>query len=141
MNLPRCPAGTVQCEIHLNVDEEGMLEVLAKDLITGTFYETVLDKMPEHFVSGYINNDIELDPIEAERCKRGDYELVYELEKLDERLDKLDSVHMKHEMGNIISEKLMETKAWIYENRRRLSVKNCNDILDSIKKFLKSRLL
>lgn len=117
------------------------MEVLAKDLITGTFYETVLDKMPEHFVSGYINNDIELDPIEAERCKRGDYELVYELEKLDERLDKLDSVHMKHEMGNIISEKLMETKAWIYENRRRLSVKNCNDILDSIKKFLKSRLL
>jgi hypothetical protein len=123
------------------VDEEGLLEVFAKDLITGTLYETILDKMPEHFVCGFINNHIELDPIEAERCKQFDYELVYELEKLDENLDKISDVHMGHEMAGVICDKIMETKAWIYENRRRLTAKNCLEILDAIKRFLKSELI
>lgn len=138
MNLPRGRAGDVQCEIHLKVNSEGLLKVAAKDLVSGQYYDTILDSRPEHFISGFINNEIELDPIEAERFKKMDYELVYDLEKLDDHLDELSDQYANHGFSGVILNKIAETKVWIYDNRRRMTSKLCWDIRDSIKKFLTS---
>lgn len=36
LSLPKGPAGSVKCELHLKMNSEGILEVIAKDLKTGT---------------------------------------------------------------------------------------------------------
>jgi len=139
VNLPRGEAGSVQCEIHLRVDSEGLLEVTAKDVVTGASYETVLNSKPEHFVSGFVNSQIQLDPIEAERNRRPDYDLVRDLERLDEYLDQLATSYENNTHANLIMEKLSDSKVWIYDNRRCLDSKSCYDIQEAITNFLTSK--
>ncbi len=133
VNLPRGEAGSVQCEIHLRVDSEGLLEVTAKDVVTGASYETVLNSKPEHFVSGFVNSQIQLDPIEAERNRRPDHDLVRDLERLDEYLDQLATSYENNTHANLIMEKLSDSKVWIYDNRRCLDSKSCYDIQDRMR--------
>ena len=55
----------------------------------GETLKTVIDANPEHLSNEDVNNDTDLDPIEAERYQKQDYDLVYELETLDQYLEDL----------------------------------------------------
>ena len=107
------------------MDHEGLLEVTAKNLDSGATLETAIDANPEHLLSDEVNNDTELDPLEAERYKKLDYDLVYQLEKY------FDHLYSQH-----ILEKIFDTKEWLYNNRRVVSVDECHSIRVAIEKFL-----
>ncbi len=134
--MPKGPAGSVKCEIYLKMDHEGLLEVTAKNLDSGATLETAIDANPEHLLSDEVNNDTELDPLEAERYKKLDYDLVYQLEKLDEHLDELSEKYFDHLYSQHILEKIFDTKEWLYNNRRVVSVDECHSIRVAIEKFL-----
>jgi len=141
VNLPRGEAGSVKCEIILNVNNEGVLEVVAKDMKSGMTYETSLNSKPAYFINGFVNNQIELDPIEAERNKKQDYDLVFDLERLDEYLDQLSTSYENNTHANLIIEKICDSKVWIYDNRHFLDSKICYDIQEAITTFLTSKII
>lgn len=136
LGLPRGEAGKVKCEVYLKMNNEGLLEVTAKDLGSGKPLETIIDANPDHLNSEEVNNDTELDPIEAERYKKPDYELVYQLELLDEYLESLSVKYRKHQYSKFILDKIFDTKEWLYNNRRNLSLEESQGIRNAIDKFL-----
>ncbi len=120
------------------MNHEGLLEVNAKDLKTGKQLETKIDANPDHIDNDDVNNDTDLDPIEAERYKKQDYDLVYELESLDDYLEELSETFRTHQYSKYILEKIFETKDWFFKNRRKVSIDECKNIRSAIDKFLKN---
>jgi molecular chaperone DnaK (HSP70) len=120
------------------MNHEGILEVNAKDLKSGKQLETKIDASPDQIDKNDVNNDTDLDPIEAERYKKQDYDLVYELESLDDYLEELTETYRTHQYSKYISEKIFETKDWLFQNRRIVSIDECKNIRAAILKFLKN---
>jgi molecular chaperone DnaK (HSP70) len=120
------------------MNHEGLLEVNAKDLKTGKHLETIIDANPDQLDNDDVNNDTDLDPIEAERYKKQDYDLVYELESLDDYLEELSETYRTHRYSKYILEKIFETKEWLFQNRRVVSIDECKNIRSAIQKFLKN---
>lgn len=138
-DLPKGRAGTVKCEVYLKMNNEGLLEVKALDLNTGSALNTRLDANPDHLTeSNEVNNNTELHPIEAERHKKLDYELVYALEKLDEHLEELNHKYRSHSYSKFILEKIFDTKEWMFKNRRTITLDACHGIRVAIDRFLLS---
>lgn len=137
LNLPKGDAGKIKCELYLKMNHEGLLEVNAKDLNSGKQLETVIDANPEHLGSEEVNSGIELDPIEAERYKKHDYDFVYQLESLDEYLEDLSEKYRSHQYSKFILDKIFDTKEWLYKNRRTITLEDCYSIRYAINKFLK----
>ena len=136
LDLPREPAGSIRCEIYLKVDCEGLLQVVAKDLVSGKNYETSLESKSSYTSSLGVCNELELDPIEAERFKHEDFELVYQMEKLDDYLDNLMQSYSDHVYSSLVTNKIYKTKEWIYENRCQTTPNLPHVIKESIDKFL-----
>ena len=136
LDLPREPAGSIRCEIYLKVDREGLLQVVAKDLVSGKNYETSLEPKSSYTSSVRACNELELDPIEAERFKHEDYELVFQMEKLDDYLDNLMQTYSDHVYSSLVTNKIYKTKEWIYENRCQTTHNLPHVIKESIDKFL-----
>jgi hypothetical protein len=121
------------------MNNEGLLEVKALDLNSGTTLKTQLDANPEHLTnSDQVNENTELHPIEAERFKKQDYDLVYALEKLDEHLEDLNSKYRSHSYSKFILEKIFDTKEWMFKHRRTITLDECYGIRAAIDKFLVS---
>jgi molecular chaperone DnaK (HSP70) len=123
------------------MNHEGLLEVSAKELNTGLKLETVIDANPDQFdahddPTGL--NETELSPIEAERYKKPDYDLVYELESLDAYLEQLGESYRSHKMAKYMLDKIFDTKEWLYKNRRKLTAAECKSIRRAIDKYLKN---
>ena len=104
--------------------------------LKGDPLKTVIDANPEHLSNEDVNNDTDLDPIEAERYKKPDYDLVYELETLDEYLENLSEEYRNHKYSNVILDKIFDTKEWLYKNRKNISTKECQNIRSAIVNFL-----
>jgi heat shock protein 5 len=140
LGLPRGAAGKVKCELYLKMNHEGLLEVNARDLNSGKVLETVIDANPEHLSNNEqeVNSGIELDPIEAERYKKPDYDFVYQLETLDEYLEELGEKYRNHQYSKFILDKIFDTKEWLYKNRRTIKVDECYSIRYAINKFLRN---
>ena len=139
LGLPKGDAGRVKCELYLKMNHEGLLEVNAKDLTSGKTLDTVIDANPEHVSnSDEVNSGIELDPIEAERYKKLDYDFVYQLETLDEYLEDLSEKYRRHQYSKFILDKIFDTKEWLYKNRRTISIDECYSIRYAINKFLRN---
>ncbi len=136
--LPKGEAGRVKCELHLKMNSEGLLEVSAKELNTGLKLETIIDANPENLNSEEVNNDTEMDPIEAERYKKPDYNLVYQLESLDQYLEDISEKYRSHKYSRYILDKIFDTKEWLYKNRRKVSPHECAAIRNAIGRFLKN---
>lgn len=146
--MPKGEAGRVKCEVYLRMNHEGLLEVTAKELNTGVKLDTVIDANPDQLEAsrdvgnGADNsadlNETELSPIEAERYKKTDYDLVYELESLDAYLEQLGDSYRTHKMAKYILDKIFDTKEWLYKNRRKLTANECKSIRRAIDKYLKS---
>lgn len=134
-DLPKGRAGTVKCEVYLKMNHEGLLQVKALDLTSGLTLQTSIDANPDN-INTDVNNDTELDPIEAERYKILDYDLVYSLEKLDEHLEELNHKYRLHSYSKFILEKIFDTKEWVFKNRRSISLEECHGIQTAINKFL-----
>lgn len=137
-DLPKGRAGTVKCEVYLKMNHEGLLQVKALDLNTGHELRTSLDANPEHINEKEVNNDTELDPIEAERYKTLDYDLVYGLEKLDEHLEELNNKYRSHSYSKYILDKIFDTKEWVFKNRRTITLEQCGGIRTAINRFLQN---
>lgn len=135
--LPRGEAGKVKCELYLKMNNEGLLEVSAKDLASGRRLETSIDANPDQFKNDEENNETELSPIEAERFKKLDYDLVYELESLDAYLEGLGDEFRTHIHSKTILDRIFNTKELLYKNRRKLTIDECKSLRNSIQKYLK----
>lgn len=123
------------------MNNEGLLEVSAKELNTGLKLETVMDANPDQFGpddNPAEANETELSPIEAERYKKPDYDLVYELESLDGYLEQLSEKYRTHKMAKYMLDKIFDTKEWLYKNRRKLTANECKSIRKAIDKYLKN---
>ena len=122
------------------MNHEGLLEVKALDLTTGTVLRAILDANPDHLNDSDVNNDteFELNPIEAERYKKLDYDLVYALEKLDEHLEDLNNKYRSHSYSRFILDKIFDTKEWVFKNRRTITLDECVGIRTAINRFLKN---
>jgi hypothetical protein len=122
------------------MNHEGLLEVKALDLTTGTVLRAILDANPDHLNDSDVNNDteFELNPIEAERYKKLDYDLVYALEKLDEHLEDLNNKYRSHPYSRFILDKIFDTKEWVFKNRRTITLNECVGIRTAINRFLKN---
>jgi heat shock protein 5 len=138
LNLPKGQAGRVKVELHLKMDHEGLLDVKATYLRTGVTLETVIDANPNQLNSDEVNEDTEMDPIEAERHKKADYDLVFELEQLDDFLEKITEKYRQHKESKLIKNKILDTKEWLYKNKRNLNIEDCVKMKNVIKRFLKS---
>lgn len=136
LGLPKGEAGKIKCEVYLKMNHEGLLEVTAKETSSGKSLETMIDANPENLNSEDVNNETELDPIEAERYKKPDYELVYQLEVLDEYLESLSAKYRKHQYSKFILDKIFDTKEWLYNNRRKVCLEETQGIRNAIDKFL-----
>lgn len=137
-DLPKGRAGTVKCEVYLKMNHEGLLQVKALDLSTGQELRTSLDANPEHVNENDVNNDTDLDPIEAERFKKLDYDLVYSLEKLEEHLEELNHKYRSHSYSKYVLDKIFDTKEWVFKNRRTITVEECESIQLAINRFLEN---
>ena len=84
-----------------------------------------------------MNNDTDMDPIEAERYKKPDRDLVYELESLDQHLEDLSEKYRTHKYSKVILDKIFDTKEYLYKNRKNLSAEECRKIKPAIDNFLK----
>ncbi len=131
--LPRGRAGQVKINLQLKMNEEGLLEVTATNLHTSEPFEAIIDANPDE-----VNEDTDMDPIEAERYHKADYDLVLELEHLDDYISSVGEKYRTHAYGAYINEKLMDTKDWLYKNKRKVTIDDCVKITLVIKKFLKA---
>lgn len=126
------------------MNNEGLLEVSAKELNTGIKLETVIDANPDQLDAAAAHespvdfNETDFSPIEAERYKKPDYDLVYELESLDAYLEQLSETYRTHKMAKYMLDKIFDTKEWLYKNRRKLSAHECKSIRRAIDKYLRS---
>ena len=123
------------------MNNEGLLEVSAKELNMGLKLKTVMDANPDQFDANddpTALNETELSPIEAERYKKPDYDLVYELESLDAYLEQLSDAYRSHKMAKYMLDKIFDTKEWLYKNRRKLTSNECKSIRRAIDKYLKN---
>jgi hypothetical protein len=69
--------------------------------------------------------NLELDPIEADRFKKEDFNLNRNLEEIDAIMNGLK---IKHSKNLQILAKLAETKSWIFKNRRTITIDQCKSI-------------
>ena len=137
-DLPKGEAGKVKCEVYLRMNNEGLLEVTAKDLNSGAELKTSINANPDSLDPDDVNNSTELDPIEAERYKKPDYEFVYQLELLDEYLETLSVKYRKHKYSATILDKIFDTKEWLYKNRKNVSLDQVHAFRNAIENFLKN---
>lgn len=137
-DLPKGEAGKIKCEVYLKMNNEGLLEVTAKELTSGKSLETAINANPENFDPDDVNNNTELDPVEAERYKKPDYDFVYQLETLDEYLESISLKFRKHKQNTIIMSKIFDTKEWLYKNRKNVTIKDVEQIRKAIENFLKN---
>jgi molecular chaperone DnaK (HSP70) len=120
------------------MNHEGILEVNARELNSGKLLQTIINANADQIYNQDVNNDTEMDPIEAERFKKQDYNLVYELESLDDYLEELAGKYRSHQYSKYILEKISDTKEWIFQNRKFVSTDECTNIRLAIQKFLKN---
>ena len=80
--------------------------------------------------------DTATDLLDAKRYRQTDNELVQELEALDKYLEHISSHYANRKHSLLIWDKLVDTKDWIYKNRRTITVEKCHGIQQAIKKFL-----
>ena len=138
LGLEKGLAGRVKIELHLKMNNEGLLDVMANSLSTGKKLDAIIDANPENFQSDEVNEDTEMDPIEAERYKKADYDLVLELEHLDDYLENVTEKYRTHKYSKLITDKIFDTKEWLYRNKRKVTIDDCLRIKGTIKKFLKT---
>lgn len=110
---------------------------LPVSLLAGKPLKTVIDANPDHLSDEPVNNDTDMDPIEAERYKKPDRDLVYELESLDQHLEDLSEKYRSHKYSKVILDKIFDTKEYLYKNRKNLSAEECRKIKPAIDNFLK----
>lgn len=135
--LPRGRAGKIKVEIHLRMDSEGLLDVRARNLSDGRQLDVFIDANPEQLMLNSINEDAELDPIEAERYKKDDYDLVLELEQLDDYMTSVLDRYKSHRHANLISQKVHDTREWMHKNKHRVKIDDCVKIRNAMRRFLK----
>lgn len=135
-NLPKGEAGKIKCEVNLKMNHEGILEVTATELLTGKALETEIDANPENMDPDDVNNNTELDPVEAERYKKPDYDFVYQLETLDEYLELISVKFRKHKLNDNILDKVFDTKEWLYKNRKNITIDDVHQMRKAIDNFL-----
>jgi molecular chaperone DnaK (HSP70) len=137
LGLPRGRAGQVKIKMQLKMNEEGLLDVTATNVQTNEPFEAIIDANPDELNnSDEVNEYTDMDPIEAERYHRADYDLVLELEHLDDYISSVSEKYRTHVYGPYINEKLMDTKEWLYRNKRKVTIEDCVKITQVIKKFL-----
>jgi molecular chaperone DnaK (HSP70) len=137
LGLPKGEAGRIKCRVCLRMNHEGLLEVEANEMTTGASLNTLVDANPEHLtseISSDLTLELELDPIEAERYKKLDYDFVYELERLDEYIEDLAN---KYRSNKFFIEKLLDTKEWLYKNRRKVTLGECDKMRRAIERYLR----
>ena len=137
-DLPKGKAGSVRCEFYLEMNDEGLMQVKARDLNNDKTLRTQLNTNPEHLNLEENKDDTELDPIEAERYKKQDYDLVYELESLDEFLEEIYETFDSHEFAELILDRIFETKEYIYKRRKIMSIEDCQKIKNLIQNFIQN---
>lgn len=134
-DLPKGRAGSVQCKVYLKMNSEGLLEIEAKDVGSGRLLRTEIDANPENLENTENCEQIDLDPVEAERYQKDDLDLVYELEALDEYLEEIYETYLDQEF---ILDKIFDTKEYIYKRRKSLNAEDCRNIKTVINNFLKN---
>jgi molecular chaperone DnaK (HSP70) len=143
-NLPPGIAGKVKCELYLRMDGEGILEVNAVDLASGNPLETVIDANPDMLNDKNEANwnsvadfETDLDPIEAERYKKIDYNLIVQLEKLDDNLEYLIDHYRSHRHSKYIIDNLFDIKEKLYNQRRTITLEESKTIQKEIEDFIR----
>lgn len=79
--------------------------------------------------------NLELDPIEADRFKQQDSVLNKSLEDLDSFLF---SLKLRYSRNAAVKAKLIESKNWISKNRLTLNVDDCKRIKSELQQFLEN---
>jgi len=83
--------------------------------------------------SGLNPENLEFDPIEADRFKQEDIALNKSLEDLDSYLLNL---RLKYSRNEIVKGKIAEIKSWIIKNRLILSAEQCKSIKTDFQEFI-----
>lgn len=91
-------------------------------------------KSAENEEMGVLNpENLELDPIEADRFKHEDLALNKSLEELDTFMLNLK---LKHSRSTTIRARIGETKSWIVRNRLTLTLDQCRLIRNELQAFV-----
>lgn len=115
-----------------------VIRIFIKNLeLIDRFFSRVEDvgkKLAGDEQTGFLNpENLELDPIEADRFKHEDLALNKSLEELDTFMLNLK---LKHSRSTAVRARIGETKSWIVQNRLILTLDQCRLIRNELQAFV-----